>query len=29
VADQDLESRVRAYQLPGEAVTMQHFIAEA
>jgi hypothetical protein len=28
VADQDLEALVRAFQLPGEAVTMQHFIAE-
>ena len=28
MADQDVESRVRAFLLPGEAVTMQHFIAE-
>ncbi len=28
LADRDVESRVRAYLLPGETVTMQHFIAE-
>jgi hypothetical protein len=28
LADQDLESRVRGYLLPGESVTMQHFLAE-
>lgn len=28
LADQELEARVRAFLLPGEAVTMQHFIAE-
>ncbi len=28
LADQELEQRVRAYLLPGEAVSMQHFIAE-
>ena len=28
LADQDVESRVRAFLLPGETVTMQHFIAE-
>jgi MFS family permease len=28
VADQAIEARVRAFVLPGEAVTMQHFIAE-
>ena len=28
MADQDVESRVRAFMLPGETVTMQHFIAE-
>jgi hypothetical protein len=28
LADQDLEQRVRAYLLPGETVSMQHFIAE-
>jgi hypothetical protein len=27
-ADQELEQRVRAYLLPGETVSMQHFIAE-
>jgi len=28
LADQELETRVRAFLLPGEAVTMQHFLAE-
>ena len=28
LADQELEQRVRAYLLPGETVSMQHFIAE-
>jgi hypothetical protein len=28
VADQDLEAQVRAFLLPGEGVTVQHFIAE-
>ena len=28
IADQELEARVRAFLAPGEAVTMQHFIAE-
>jgi len=28
LADQELEQRVRAFLLPGEAVSMQHFIAE-
>jgi hypothetical protein len=28
VPDQELESRVRAFVVPGEVVTMQHFIAE-
>jgi MFS family permease len=28
LADQELESQVRAFLLPGEAVTMQHYIAE-
>jgi hypothetical protein len=28
LADQQLEQRVRAYLLPGEKVSMQHFIAE-
>jgi hypothetical protein len=28
LADRELEQRVRGYLLPGEAVSMQHFIAE-
>ncbi len=28
LADQELEQRVRSYLLPGETVSMQHFIAE-
>ena len=28
LADQELEARVRGYLLPGETVSMQHFIAE-
>ena len=28
LADQELESRVREFLVPGEAVTMQHYIAE-
>ena len=28
LADQELESRVRAFMLPGEVATMQHYIAE-
>jgi hypothetical protein len=28
MADQELESRVREFLLPGESVTMQHYIAE-
>jgi MFS family permease len=28
LADQDLEAQVRAFLLPGEGVTVQHFIAE-
>ncbi len=28
LADQDLETRVRAFMLPGEGVTTQHYIAE-
>ena len=28
LADQELEARVRAFVQPGEAVTMQHYIAE-
>ena len=28
LADQELEQRVRGYLLPGETVSMQHFIAE-
>ncbi len=29
VADQELETQVRQFLLPGEAVTMQHYLAEA
>ena len=28
LADQEVETRVRAFVLPGEVVTMQHYIAE-
>lgn len=28
MADQELESHVRSFLLPGESVTMQHYIAE-
>ena len=28
LADQELEARVRSFVQPGEAVTMQHYIAE-
>ena len=28
LADQELEAQVRAFVLPGEPVTMQHYIAE-
>ncbi len=28
LADQELEAQVRAFLMPGEAVTMQHYIAE-
>jgi hypothetical protein len=29
VADQELETQVRQFLLPGESVTMQHYLAEA